>query len=398
MYCSACLPPRVHVQATSAKHVSAGSASSGRAASKSHEKLAGKRREQEPNLAFMGGVAVAVAVGVIGLVIAVTGSGTPPSKSTPSPQTEKNTSTTPSPVKLSEATAPRESSRPAPLPVESVHERPLEVARKNDPDPPTRPVVPITPPQTPEPEVSIKDIAAKYLAEAKAIRISDPASYKEKLARVATTYRSTPSGAEAMSLLLEIKDSPSDGAQVIPVKKEEHPAVSTPPVQPAAKPVQAPESGPAPAIAMDKDATPIFDGKTLACLDSDCLPAWKLENGAIVSASSEYSGGQSRNDYSDGNIRFRFENGAADEISFEVRQNPGVSYRVAFGKAASAAMAGKTHEVIFQCDGGKVTATRDGNSATVTPNGQPRSGRFRFAVDHGSLKILAIDFQKLPAK
>ena len=346
----------------------------------------------------MGGIAATVAVGIIGLVIAVTGSGTPPSKSTPSPQTEKNMSTTPSPVKLSEAMAPRESSRPAPLSVESVHERPLEVARKNDPEPPARPVAPVTPPPLPDLEDNIKDIAAKYLAEAKAIRISDPASYKEKLARVATTYRSTPSGSAAMSLLLEIKDSPSDGAQVIPVKKEEHPAVSTPPVQPATKPVQAPEPGPAPAIAMDKDATPIFDGKTLACLDSDCLPAWKLENGAIVSANGEYSGGQSRNDYSDGIFRFRFENGASDELIFEVRQGAGVNYRVTFGKAASASMAGKPHEIIFQCDDGTVTATLDGNAASVTPNGQPLSGRFRFGVNHGSLRILAIDFQKLPAK
>ena len=165
------------------------------------------------------------------------------------------------------------------------------------------------------------------------------------------------------------------------------------------EPAPAPEPRAEPPPVIDASGwAALFDGKTLACLDPESIDRWKVENGAIASTNSEYSGAQSRNDFSDGVIRFRFENGTSEELSFEVRQGLGGKYRVAFGKSESAAMAGKTHELVFVCDKAAVSATLDGQPAAVKATAQPAEGRFKFAVDHGSLRVLGIDFQKLPAK
>jgi hypothetical protein len=142
----------------------------------------------------------------------------------------------------------------------------------------------------------------------------------------------------------------------------------------------------------------LFDGKTLSCLDTECTADWKVEKGAIVNAKSDYGNGQSRDDFSDGILRFRFEITSAQEINFAVRQGPGAQYLVTFGKSECAALVGKAHELVFVCDGNSVTATLDGKAATVKTTGQARSGRFKFQVDHGVLRVLGISFQKLAAK
>ena len=61
-------------------------------------------------------------------------------------------------------------------------------------------------------------------------------------------------------------------------------------------------------------------------------------------------------------------------------------------------MAGKTHELIIVCDGATVRAKLDGKGTNVTASGQPREGRFKFTVDHGTLRVFEIGFQKLPPK
>jgi len=144
--------------------------------------------------------------------------------------------------------------------------------------------------------------------------------------------------------------------------------------------------------------TPIFDGKSLDCLDGECVDSWKVEKGAIVNKKSEYGGGQSRKDYSDGILRFRFENTAADEIGFEFRQGDTGKFKISFGKSECAAMAGKAHELVVVCSGAKVTAKLDGKAATVSASGQPQEGRFKFTVDHGTLRVLEIGFQRVPTK
>ena len=350
-----------------------------RSISKTHEKIPIRKTAPDTKMAFVGGVATVVVAATLGLIFMSSKSAPPAPKSSGTAAKD--------PVEI---VAPRSSPVAPPSPP-SPPPPPARVAVVTPPPPPAKTPVPeppreIAPPasdpagDTPpkraaESESPLDSIAAKYLADAKAMRATDPAGCKELLTRIVTTYRSTSSSAEAAKLLQDLKDNPPP----------------PPPTPPAAETK-------APAAEL-KDATPVFDGKSLACLDPDCISAWKVENGAIASINREFCNAQSRADYGDGVLHFRFENSAADDLAFEVRQGSGAQSHVGFGKAEIAAMAGKPHDLNIACDGANVTATLDGNAVNVTrPAGQPHFGRFRFSVDHGTLRVLAVEFQKLPAK
>ena len=363
VFCSNCHPAQP-------KHASV----SARSVSKAHEKISVRKHAPDAKVGFVGGVATVAVAAVIGFALLHAKSGASRRAEVAITNVEKTeTSAEPPPSRPQPSEPPTVTGHapvPVPLPI------PTPVA------PPQPQTGGDTPPRRSQPDFDLNAIAAKYLADAKALRATDLTACKEKLLRIVNTYQSTPSFAEATRLLKELNDVP---------------APQPPPAPPERAAAPVPERKVE--FADNKDATPVFDGKTLACLDPDCLAAWKIDNGAIVSAGTEYSNAQSRADFSDGVLRFRFENTAADEISFEVRQGTGSQFRIAFSKAECAALAGKPHELLIACDGATVTATLDGNAATVSkPAAPPRTGRFRFAADHGTLRMLNIDLQKLPAK
>jgi hypothetical protein len=154
---------------------------------------------------------------------------------------------------------------------------------------------------------------------------------------------------------------------------------------------------PAPVVERPNDAawTPIFDGKSLACLDPETVATWKADNGALVSTNTGGSFAQSHKDFADGAIRFRFEVGAnTGEVRFSVRQGANHAEQIVdITKVNAAALAGKVHELVFTCNQNTVTAKLDGQPAAIQASPVIPSGRFRFAVVDGSLRVLGIDYQ-----
>ena len=370
--------------------------SSTRTGTKLYEKHRTKTQSQ-PVLLALAGVGVLIA-GVSVVLLTRASNSVVPAVSPGSP-----------PVRIASAPTVPPSHAPVPTPTPTQTQNPAPSTRTvptttppTPPTPPTQPtpaapspVSPVTsglppkveadPSSIPDLENNIQTIAASYLAEARTVRQSDPDACKEKLTRIVTTYRSTPASAQAAQLLAELNAEEKTKARELPA----NPAPALTP-----QPLKGDDAARRPA----GDTVPIFDGKTLDFLDPECVGSWKVETGVIVNRNSDWSGGQSRAEYSDGVLHFSFECTAADGVEFLVRQGSGASYKVAFSKSDCAGLAGKRHELIFTCDGATVTALLDGKPAPVAASAQPRSGRFKFNVDHGTLRVFEIGMQKLGAK
>ena len=259
---------------------------------------------------------------------------------------------------------------------------PKQAAAPGDVKPPTPAL------SSPPPSDSPAETAARLLAEAKDIKLKDPALYRDKLELIASRFRGTAASAEAATLLASAQ--PATPAPPPPV-----PAPAPAPVVAPAPPAPIPPA-PAPIAERPNAAawTPIFDGKTTACLDPETVANWKADNGALVSTNTEGSYAQSHKDFADGAIRFRFELGAnTGELRFSVRQGANHSEQIVdFNKASCATLAGKVHELVFTCNQNTVTAKLDGQPAAIQPAPVISNGRFRFAVVDGSLRVLAIDY------
>jgi hypothetical protein len=392
VYCPKCASVNEPKRAASTPGTKSHPATMGRSPSKALDKHAGRSHKQGSRATVIGGAVTVAALGLISVLLF--GSKTTPTAATSSPSSISSSSSTASgnSAKAALPAIAKETPLPTPKRREPTHEQAAELAPKPQPkvivqQPVQTPNV-LTPPPNSDFEDNIKEIAAKYLAEAKSLQATDPAAYKDKLTRIVTTYRSTPSSTEAARLLeaanVEERATPAKSKVAVAA-----PALPAPPDVTKGNSNNPPEAN---------DFTPLFDGKTLGCLDNECIAAWKIEKGAIVNGNTDYGGGQGRTDFKDGKIHFKFENTAADEITFLVRQGEAGKYKVTISKAECASLAGKAHDLEFVCDGATVTATLDGKAATVTSAGQPREGRFKFSVDHGTLRVLEIESQKLPAK
>lgn len=143
---------------------------------------------------------------------------------------------------------------------------------------------------------------------------------------------------------------------------------------------------------------PIFDGRTIDFLVHAVAGHWLVDNGALTRDTSKPdTAAQSREDYGDGEIRFRFTLEGSSGAFFSVRQASGASGRVSFSKTMLKAMPSVPHELIFVCRGTDVSATIDGSAIPILLDGklQPR-GRLQFNHSEGVMRILAVEIRDLP--
>ncbi|HVR87083.1 MAG TPA: hypothetical protein VMU54_22350, partial [Planctomycetota bacterium] len=105
--------------------------------------------------------------------------------------------------------------------------------------------------------------------------------------------------------------------------------------------------------------------------------------------------GQSREDFKDGEFRFRMRlGGSVSALSCGVREG---LFRVVFYKAALAALGAGEHEVVLTCRGLEVSATLDGKPTPVDIGGKPPAqGRLQFNYQDEPVEFLSIEYRPLP--
>jgi hypothetical protein len=143
---------------------------------------------------------------------------------------------------------------------------------------------------------------------------------------------------------------------------------------------------------------PIFDGKTTKFLSTDSQKWWGVVDGALCSLDvKHYDAGQSREDFGDGEIRFRFVVQGASQLSFTVRQASAGAVRAMFYRPELNALPSGEHEVIFACRGSEITATLDGKAHALQINGKvlPK-GRIQFGTPDGVFRVSAVEYRPLP--
>jgi hypothetical protein len=134
---------------------------------------------------------------------------------------------------------------------------------------------------------------------------------------------------------------------------------------------------------------PLFDGKSMDCVRSGST-GWKFENGAIAHVHDVNDAGQTREEFTDAEVRIRFEVKDLDQAYFKLRQGAGGGYSVTLENGLKA-MEGKPHEVLFAARGDQVTATLDGKSIPVSAEGAAKQGCLQFNAHGKTLNILSID-------
>jgi hypothetical protein len=143
---------------------------------------------------------------------------------------------------------------------------------------------------------------------------------------------------------------------------------------------------------------PIFDGKSNGFLVTLAAQVWFVDNGALTRDTSKPDqAAQTREDYGDGEFRFRFTAEKTSGFFFTIRQAGGGACRVAYSKPMADALSAGPHELVFNCRGTTISATLDGASVPVSVDGTllPR-GRIQFNCSEGSFRLLAVEMRDLP--
>src|SRR4029077_12568144 len=123
---------------------------------------------------------------------------------------------------------------------------------------------------------------------------------------------------------------------------------------------------------------PLFDGSTVSCLRGT-PGSWRVENGALAYIPGTNDAAQTREDFTDGELRIRFEVKDCDRFWFLFRQGAGGGYGVDLSPQLKA-LEGKPHELIFIAKGDQVTATLDGKPTSVAVSAALKSGCLQFGA------------------
>ncbi len=135
----------------------------------------------------------------------------------------------------------------------------------------------------------------------------------------------------------------------------------------------------------------VFDGRSLDGLTAGSAASWRVEDGALVPAPGAVAPAETRETFAEGQIRIRFEVQELESLFFKMLQGDEGYYRAAWNREALRALEGKTLELVFMCRRDEVTATLDGNPATLVRTGQPRQGSLQFGAVGKSLRVLSIE-------
>jgi hypothetical protein len=185
---------------------------------------------------------------------------------------------------------------------------------------------------------------------------------------------------------------------VVPVKPE----VKAQPAAAATKPEAKSQSEAQPGKLEAEDRRPeggverpwraVFDGKTLECLVNKGNGAWRVENGALVNVPGKDDAALTSQEFGDGHVRIRFEVKGGDFAFFKVRESS-ITWTPT---PRLASLAGKQHELVFQCVRNEVTASLDGQPVALVRAGGAPKGRLQFNLVGGTLRVLSIEYRELP--
>jgi hypothetical protein len=143
----------------------------------------------------------------------------------------------------------------------------------------------------------------------------------------------------------------------------------------------------APPPPVGKPWRPLFDGTSLSVLRGG--NSWRVDNGALAFIPGTDDAAQTREDFSDGEVRIRFEVKDATRFWFAFRQGSAPPYGINLDDAVKS-LDGKAHELIIVGKGEQVTATLDGKPFPVA-TGSAKSGCLQFNASGKLCRILSID-------
>jgi hypothetical protein len=135
----------------------------------------------------------------------------------------------------------------------------------------------------------------------------------------------------------------------------------------------------------------LFDGTTLGFLKHNGN-GWKVEDGAVMPVPGVDDAAQTKEQFTDGELRIRFEVKDADRVSFTLRQGGEGGYGIDITRELKA-LEGKPHELIVIANGDQVTATLDGKPIPVSANGAPKSGHLQFTARGKSIRLLSFEIR-----
>jgi len=139
----------------------------------------------------------------------------------------------------------------------------------------------------------------------------------------------------------------------------------------------------------------LFDGLTLGCLGRGSHAEWKVENGALVSVAPKRTGGQTAQEFTDGELRIRFETTGAQFAQFTARQGEAGGYTFKLDRSNLITWNGKPQELLIAMRGEDVSGTLNGQPVRPEPGGKPRSGRLQMTVHEGGMRITALDYREV---
>lgn len=122
---------------------------------------------------------------------------------------------------------------------------------------------------------------------------------------------------------------------------------------------------------------PVFDGKTTDFLKSGSAKSWEVRDGALVKV--EENAAQTKQVFTDGELRIRFSMGDLDRAFFAVRQGgAGGHHRLEWLQIRERSRVNQIHEILFTFKGPDLKATFDGAPIEVQVTGVPSSGHLQF--------------------
>ncbi len=139
---------------------------------------------------------------------------------------------------------------------------------------------------------------------------------------------------------------------------------------------------------------PVFNGTNIDAFCPQQWDVWRIDNGALAwNPATKYRDAmRTLKSFDDGEVRIRFEVVQdIDRIYFSMRQDVGGRYYVSWTNDQVRELKGRPHELIFVCQGERVSATLDGKSVPIEPGGRPKSGSLQFGCSGPGLRIFAID-------
>jgi len=120
---------------------------------------------------------------------------------------------------------------------------------------------------------------------------------------------------------------------------------------------------------------------------------WKIDDGKIVNIGEINDAAQTKEEFTDGEVRIRFEVMEVSRLWFNLRQGTG-GYSVNI-ESDIKALEGKPHDIVYRAKGDQVTATLDGKPIPVVPVGPSTSGCLQFNGFGKRFAVVSIDFRPL---